>query len=1015
MVLAAQQIDFKRDIEPIFRDSCVSCHGQSKAMGQLRLDVKSRAMMGGISGTAIVPGKGAESRLVRRLRGEGGEVQMPLGGALALEQIALISRWIDQGAQWPEDVTAASATGGAAHWSYVRPVRPPLPSVRRANWVRNPIDNFILSRLQKEGLDPSPEAEKGKLLRRLYLDLIGLPPSPSELDAFLSDTSKDVYERVVDSLLASQHFGERWARPWLDLARYADSNGYEKDNLRVMWKYRDWVINAFNRDLPYDQFTIYQIAGDMLPNADNDSRIATGFHRNTMLNQEGGIDPEEARFETIVDRVNTTATVWLGSTLGCAQCHNHKYDPFSQKDYYRFYAFFEGSEYRIEGEGSERYVREPELLLANSDQEKKRQEILAESRKIADELKTQTAELDIAQSTWEKSQLALEKEWRTPAVTRLRSDRGTVLTRLPDSSIIASGPNPEIESYYITLFLKPGRASALRIEALVDPRLPKTGPGRDIYGNFLLTGIETTVAPALRAARTRRVALSDAAVDDSAVRFEAKRVIDSGPRNNAVDSPTGWYINATRDETRYNRQAVFVFAEPLVVSTDSLLTIKLKFEGGSLGQGIGRFRISLTESNTPTEIVKLPARLRPVLREPIDSRTKKGRDDLAAQFRSITPMLRLQRDRQRALNAQLAALGIIPALVMQERSNAGRPRTFLRERGSFLAKGEELEADVPKFLPRIPDGETVNRLALARWLVSEENPLTARVAVNRVWEQIFGRGIVETSEDFGSQSTGPVHPELLDWLAVEFRTNGWSTKALLKTIVMSSTYRQDSKVSEALYQRDPDNRLLARGPRFRIEAEMVRDVALTASGLLSRKIGGPSVYPVQPDGIWRNPYSGAKWTTSLGDDKYRRSIYTFIRRTSPYPGLTTFDATSREACTVRRVRTNTPLQALTTLNDEAFFELARAFASRMLAEGGASLRERVGYGFRLCTSRRATSGELDRLVRLYSDQETALRAKPELAVKILRVSATSDGSVELAAMTMVSNVLLNLDETLNKE
>jgi mono/diheme cytochrome c family protein len=1014
-VLAAQQVDFKRDIEPIFRESCLSCHGSSKALGQLRLDLKSRAMSGGISGAAIVPGRSGESRLVKRLRGEGSEVQMPLGGALSAEQVAQISRWIDQGAQWPDDKNDASESAGAAHWSYVKPLSTALPAVKLGAWVRNPIDSFILARLEKEGLQPSPEAERGKLLRRLFLDLIGLPPSAAELDAFISDTRPDSYERAVDALLASKHFGERWARPWLDLARYADSNGYEKDNLRVMWKYRDWVINAFNCDLPYDQFTIEQIAGDILPNATNEQRIATGFHRNTMLNQEGGIDPEEARFETIVDRVNTTATVWLGSTLGCAQCHNHKYDPFSQKDYYRFYAFFEGSEYKIEGEGSERYVKEPELLLANPEQEKKRLEIRAEKKKISEELKTQTKALDAAQSDWEKAQLDLEGKWRAALVASLRSDHGTILTQLSDSSIIASGPNPEIESYSVTLHLNPGRVSAFRVEALVDARLPKTGPGRDIYGNFLLTGVETELASALRPTETTAVALADAAVDDSAVRFEAKRVIEAGQRNNAVDSPAGWYINATRDQSRFDRQAVFVFAKPLVVTAPSLLTVRLRFEGGSLGQAIGRFRISLTESATPTEIVKLPAKLRPVLHQTIETRSEKGKDDLSEQFRAVTPLLKRKRDRLRALNAQLDALGIIPALVMQERPNSGRSKTFVRERGSFLAKGEEVDADVPGFLPRIPDGQSVNRLALARWLVSAENPLTARVAVNRIWEQIFGRGIVETSEDFGFQSSGPTHPELLDWLAVEFRKQGWRTKALLKTIVMSSTYRQDSKVSETLYQRDPDNRLLARGPRFRIEAEMVRDIALTASGLLSKTVGGPSVYPSQPEGIWRNPYSRARWVTSPGDDKYRRSIYTFIRRTSPYPSLTTFDATSREACTVRRVRTNTPLQALTTLNDEAFFDLARGLASRMMAEGGAGLRQKLDHGFRLCTSRHATAGEIDRLATLYFEQQTSLKAKPELAMKIQHSTKRSSNAVDLASMTMVANVLLNLDETINKE
>ncbi len=1016
-VIARQQVDFKRDIEPILRVSCLKCHGSQKALGQLRLDLKAGALEGGISGRVIIPGNSQQSRLIGRLLGAGNEARMPLGGELTQAQIALIRVWIDEGALWPDDQQSAE-TARPQHWAYLKPVRPLIPIVAKQDWVSNPIDNFVLARLEKEKLLPSPEAERAKLLRRVYLDLIGLPPSPIAVTSFLSDVQPDAYARVVDSLLASEHYGERWARHWLDLARYADSNGYEKDNPRVMWKYRDWVIAAFNRDLPFDQFTIEQIAGDMLPGASREQRIATGFHRNTMLNQEGGIDPEEARFETIVDRVNTTSTVWLGSTLACAQCHNHKYDPFSQKDYYRFYAFFEGSNYKIEGGGSERYVREPELPLASPGEEKKRLEIEAEIKALTEALKTQTPALERAQEVWESNQMALERQWTAPRIIGLRSAGGTVLTPLKDRSVLASGPNPQLEEYLLTVSLAPGRLTGLRIEALVDSRLPKGGPGRDPYGNFLATGVEASIAPINRPRQTRRLGFRDVVVDDTAVRFDAKRFVELGPRNSAVDNPTGWYINATRDQVRHNRQAVFVLSEPVTFTTGTILRVRLKFEGGSLGQGIGRLRLSVSDSPEPPAIVELPARLRPVLHSPPSARQNRDKDDLAAQFRLITPLLKAERDRVRVLNAQMTNLGIISALVMQEREPFERPATFLRERGSFMSKGEQLQADIPQFLPRIPGGQAVNRLALARWLVSEENPLTARVAVNRIWEQIFGRGIVETSEDFGIQGAAPSHPELLDWLSTEFIQQKWSVKSLLKSIVMSSTYRQASSVTASLNQRDPDNRLLARGPRFRIEAEMVRDVALVASGLLSHKVGGPSVYPWQPEGVWRNPYSGARWVTSPGEDRYRRSVYTFLRRTSPYPSLTAFDATSRETCTVRRVRTNTPLQALTTLNDEAFFEFARALAGRMLVEGGAELKDRLDYGFRLCTSRAAKPDEIARLARLFAEQHERFRAKPELAGKVVRLGPATKAErevAELAALTVVANVLLNLDETLSKE
>jgi hypothetical protein len=1070
------QVDFQRQIEPILARSCYQCHGAKKAAGQLRLDLKDAAMKGGISGGAIIPGDGKQSLLLKRILGEGGEARMPMGGdPLKPAEVALIRRWIDQGATWGDGATARrrdGATGSepAKHWAYVKPVRPALPQVKNQSWIRNPIDAFILARLEKEGLTPSPEADKATLLRRVYLDVIGLPPSVKEIDEFLADNSPDAYERVVDRLLESEHYGERWARPWLDLARYADSNGYEKDNLRVAWKFRDWVINAFNKDMPFDQFTIEQIAGDMLPNPTVEQKIATGFHRNTMVNQEGGIDPEENRFEILADRVNTTATVWLGSTLACAQCHNHKYDPFTQKDYYRFMAFFDNAEYQIgyqsPGEDNSRFILEPQLNLPTPEQEENRKTLDATIKQIETKLKTQTRELDVEQSKWEHDLLDEQNKWIPLDPVKLESTGGATLKKLEDKSVLVSGAAAELDVYIINAKTNLKNITALRVEALPDASLPKGGPGRDPYGNFLLTGVEIEVATPDDA--PREIAFKDAFVDDLAYRLETKAFFSKDPGNTATDRPPGWFVNATNDPgARLPRQGVFVAAKPFgPTGSDSsaTLTIKLKHLGGSLNQGIGRFRLSVTAADEPKRVVNIPARLRPILPIQLADRTQKQRDDLSAQFRATTPSLKPDRDRLEKLRDEMKGLNITTALVMQERPGFDRPSTFFRERGSFLNKGDKVFAATPAVLPQIPENAPINRLGLARWLVDESNPLTARVTVNRFWEQIFGRGLVETSEDFGAQGERPWNSELLDWLAVEFRDpslkidNGatgsgrqgdkeypqsairnpqsamgssatrnpqsaaWSMKRLVRLIVTSSAYRQSSATTPALLEKDPYNRFLARGPRFRMEAEMIRDLTLTASGLISPKLGGPSVFPLQPEGVWKAPYSGEKWSVSKGDDRYRRSLYTFVRRSSPHPAMMTFDATSREYCTVRRVRTNTPLQALTMLNDEAAMESARALARRMInevpqkAEG--SLEARVAFGFRTCAGRTPKEKEIQRIVALYQQQLHYFSGHEEEARKVSSAQFQSSASAslsEVAAWTMVANILLNLDETLTKE
>ena len=1024
------KVDFKRDIEPIFAAACVQCHGPKKAAGQLRLDTKQAAMKGGLSGAILTPGDAKASRLLARILGEGGEQRMPLGGdPLKPEQIELIRRWIAEGAVWPSDNVERRTQNSELpqHWAYVKPVQAALPAVKNQAWVRNAVDTFILARLEKEGLQPMPEADRAVLLRRVYLDLTGLPPSVKEVDAFLADKAPDAYERVVDYLLARPQYGERWARPWLDLARYADSNGYEKDNLRVMWKYRDWVINALNQDKPFDQFTIEQIAGDMLPNPTAEQKIATGFHRNTMVNQEGGIDPFEARYEVIVDRVNTTGTVWLGSTIGCAQCHNHKYDPFTQKDYYRLFAFFENAAYEIAHQGNtsdptNRYVLEPVLELPTPAQEAKRQTLNAEIKQLEAQMKAPSAEATAAQTQWERELAVEPQRWTPLEITAAKSSGGATLTKQSDQSWLVSGAQSEYDDYTLTTKTTLPKVTGLRLEAIPDRRLPQGGPGRDPYGNFLLTGMEVSISSV---SGTQTIQFKDVRVDDAAIRPDAKDFFIDKRITAATDRPSGWFINATADEGgRLTRQLVLIPATPLTLTGPVLLTIKLKQQGGSLCQSIGRFRLSATDGAEPERIITVSAAQRRWLEMPVAQRTAKQQEALSDRFRASAPLFKATRDRLEKLRDELKALNIVTALVMGERPVYERPSTFMRERGNFMNKGEQVFADVPKVLPPLPENAPANRLGLALWLVNENNPLTARVAVNRFWEQIFGRGIVETSEDFGSQAAPPSHPELLDWLAVEFMKPvekngfGWSMKKLVRILVTSAAYRQASNAKPALLEKDPYNRWLSRGPRFRLEAEMLRDNALAISGLLARKLGGPSVMPLQPDGIWKAPYSSEKWQMSQGEDRYRRGLYTFVRRSSPHPMMLNFDGVSREFCTVRRTRTNTPLQALNALNDEAMFEAARALAQRLLNEASSAVRARLAYGLRLCVARQPKAAELDRLAALYQQQLTYFNAHATEAERVVKQQikpASNCSAAEMAAWTMVANVLLNLDETLTKQ
>jgi hypothetical protein len=980
--------DFDSDVAPILRESCVSCHGPEKQESFLRLDSRELLLAGGMSGPVVVPGRSGDSQLVRHLKGAAKPRMPHEKPPLDPAQIAAIAAWVDAGA--PGASGPAAVAGRPTHWSYSKPKRPSLPAVRDGSWVRNPIDAFVLARLEQEGLAPSREASPETLVRRLCLDLVGLPPAPEEVDAFASDPSPRAYAALVDRLLASPRYGERWARPWLDLARYADTNGYEKDQRRTAWKYRDWVIDALNRDLSFRDFTIEQLAGDMLDGATVEQRIATGFHRNSQLNQEGGIDVEEYRFETLVDRVATTGAVWLGSTIACAQCHNHKFDPFPQKDYYRFLAFFDNGAYEVHGQGDEevvdRWIEEPQLELATPEQARRRAELRREADALRKEVKGRDLEGDIAD--FEREIEGSAAAFTTLAPVRASARSGARLEILPDGSVRASAPEGagDTDSYTVTVRSSLPEITALRLEALPDPALPRGGPGRSSSGAYVVTSLSV-------AADGHDLALARAAADVNEGGRVAAHLVDG-------DAKTGWGV---ADEAEAGKRHLAIVAPQRPVGRDRdarTLTFTLDFASSLPESSLGRFRLSATAARRPFAGLPVPGGVRPILDAPAAGRTADERRTLTRWFRPLAPSLDAPRARLRAIDRELEDMHVVAALVMQERPGFERPSTLVREKGSFTSPRERVFAAVPAALGSLPGDQPANRLGLARWLVSGENPLTARVTVNRLWETLFGRGLVPTVEDFGSQGEPPSHLELLDWLAVEFVEKGWSQKAILREIVSSATYRQSSSASVSLRERDPENRLLARGARYRVEAEMVRDVVLSVAGLLSARMGGPSVYPSQPEGVWNVAYSDMKWETSSGEDGHRRAVYTFWRRSSPYPGLATFDAPSREQCAPRRVRTNTPLQALTTLNDPVFVEAASALALRMEREGGEGPADRIAYGYRLCTARRPSAADLDRLVALHAREAERLAG---------RATAGQD------ALATVATVLLNLDATVTRE
>jgi hypothetical protein len=918
---------------------------------------------------------------------------------------------------------AQSKSAIRQHWAFVAPVRPQLPEVRNKPWIKNPIDQFILARLEREGLPPSPEADRTTLLRRLNLDLIGLPPAIEEVDAFLNDKSPNAYQEQVERLLASPHYGERWGRHWLDAARYADSDGYEKDKARRVWFYRDWVINSFNRDKPYDQFIIAQIAGDLLPNPTQDQLVATGFLRNSMINEEGGIDPEEFRMEAMFDRMDAIGKSILGLTIQCAQCHHHKFDPLRQEEYYRMFAFLNNA-------------HEANVAVYTPEEQMKRAEIFRRTREIEAELQHQTPDWQKRMNDWEERVKNDQVEW-TVVQPEVDEDSTAGQRYLPakDGSFLAAGYAPAKHRVMMKLKTEARNITAIRLELLNDPNLPLGGPGRSIKGSCALTEFEVEAAPAHDPKKTAKIKIARATADLSPPERELDPMFDdrsgkrrfTGPIEFAIDGKddTAWSIDAGPGIRNQPRKAVFALEKPISNEGGSILTFYLSQRHGGWNNNdnqqnsLGRLRLAITTA--PDAVADpLPANVREILSLPRQQRSP-------AQTQTVFGYWRTTVAEFSEANRQIAAVWRqhpegSSQLILNEREEMRE--THLLKRGDFLRPDKTVAPGVPAFLHPLPANAPPNRLTFARWLVDRQSPTTARAIVNRIWQSYFGLGLVATSEDFGKQSEAPSHPELLDWLAVELMEQGWSLKHVHRLIVNSATYRQSSKVTPQLLERDPLNRLLARGPRLRVEAEVVRDIALAAGGLLNPQIGGPSVYPPAPEFLFLPPISyGTKpWREEKGENRYRRAIYTFRFRSVPYPALQAFDAPIGDVSCVRRARSNTPLQALVTLNETLFIEAARALAMKTLKEGGMNDDQRVVYAFRRVLARRPSQQESTELLGLLNRQRERFVAgelnpwnlatdNPDKPFPLPRGARMED----VAAWTAITRVLLNLDETITKE
>jgi len=1154
--VADDGLSFNRDVRPILSNNCFACHGpdENTRSSGLRLDEEEAVLKTHRDGLpAIAPGDRAKSLVWQRITEEDPERRMPpatFHRSLDDEDIETLGRWIDAGAPWEP------------HWAFIAPERPVVPGIAEADWTRNPIDNFIYRRLEENDLQPSPEADRRALARRLAFDLTGLPPTLEQVRDFVEDEREDAYERLVDQLLESPHYGEHMARHWLDAGRYADTNGYHIDNERFMWVWRDWVIDAFNGNLSYADFTRWQIAGDLLPEPTEEQLIATGFHRNHMINFEGGAIPEEYRSQYVADRINTTGTIWMGLTLSCAQCHDHKYDPISHREYFELFAFFNNiDEEGLDGvEGNAK----PMMPVPTESQRTRMDELRTAIAASEQQLEEEMPEVDAAQADWESEWRGkLADRWEPAEPSAVVSQGGAAFERLDDGSWLATGENPDQDTYEITIPLEDYGYTAFRLEALAHESHENGAAGRSPNGNLVLTGVEAVYVPAGEEEGTP-VVFIDAQADLSQDNYGIQNAIDG-------DAASGWAIDGHNRPG--DRLASFTFAEPVGMPGGGELRLHLRQESPFSRHTIGRFRVSLTtdEAMRPSRagtwyvsgpyqgpdgdsvyhtdygpeaaylegtldlraagddgryvwhqddrladgvihnlygdiaatyfyrVIQSPGARQATLkvgsndavkiwlngRVVHDNNVKRGvaldqdtvkvlfdagenrllmkvvnygnrygfayrlaEEELGPVPLAVEAALQVAADdrdeaaqerlRQfyrsryspafRELDAQLAELreelraiekDVPTTMVLAERETPRETRILLR--GQYDMPGDPVTPNVPAILPPLPEDQPKNRLALAEWLVDPAHPLTARVTVNRYWMYLFGDGLVETVEDFGIQGDWPRHPDLLDWLAVEFVESGWDVKALLRLMVTSATYRQQAHSSPELQERDPSNRLLARAPRYRLDAESVRDNALALSGLLVPRIGGPSVNPYQPPGLWEAVSYGAGYTAQNfvqdhGDDLYRRSMYTFWKRQSPPASMMVFDAPNRETCTIRRARTNTPLQALALMNDPQIVEAARFLAERMMREGGESVAERVAFGFEVVTARTPTAQEAELLAAYFEEQREHYADRPEAAEALLHVGESpADPALapeELSAWAMVASLLLNMDLTI---
>jgi hypothetical protein len=994
-----EAVDFNRDIRPILSDKCFQCHGPDEETLEagLRLDQRDSATGEG----AIVPGKADGSELIARILTKDADEVMPppkVKKPVTAEEAELLRRWIDEGA------------GYAGHWAFEAIASVKAPELAEESKVNHPIDRFILARLKEKGMTLSPEADPHTLARRIALDSTGLLPAPDRVESFVGEWHEDPDAAVsgyVDEMLASKHYGERWGRHWLDQARYADSNGYTIDGERTMWPYRDWVIRAINEDMPFDEFTIKQIAGDLLPDPDKATLVATGFHRNTLINQEGGTDDEQFRNEEMVDRVNTTGAVWLGLTLGCAQCHTHKYDPISHREYFEMFAFFNQGE-DVNNVSTTIEVGEGELFLKNPDPEK---------IKALDAAKAKLAALEKSKATrqeaWGKSILEAKAatgvaKWNRIKPSQFSALGGDILKLLEDDSLLAA-PGAPNEVYRVSLPSAKTPTAAMRLRLLPHESLPQNGPGLASNGNIVLTRVEFF-------RDGKPVVVKEAEHDHAQPGFSGAFTIDG-------DSETGWAINVgkgTAPGVKMNaeHEIRFIFAES--IPAGSAIEVVLYHEKNA-SYNIGRFAWERSETAPP---VMRDEKLLTSLRVPAKERSDADNKFLVAEF------ARADVEKRAALAAISEArsnLGIgseVKTMIMKDRSE---PReTFIHLRGDFLRHDEEtgpVSPGVPAVLPGLPSPEDPkrrrNRLDLAHWLVREDHPLTPRVTVNRVWMRYFGRGIVETENDFGTQGAYPTHPELLDWLARNFVENGWSMKHLHRLILTSATYRQSSIVHESA-KKDPLNHFLARQARIRVEAEIVRDAALSASGLLHPKIGGPGVMPPQPEGVYAFTQRKVNWVAAKGPDRYRRALYTRFYRSAPYPLLTTFDSPDFQSVCTARVRSNTPLQSLTLANDEAMVELAQGLGTKLLREvagtDSTANRDRIRRAFLLCYSRPPSEGELEALVQFQEKQLASFAADKEGAGAFVPEEVPEGFDAATAASwAALARALMNTDEFITRE